>query len=107
MQTETGHQLQHLQEEVGLVSDSSRLVLTQQLQMYEGKISDEKASTMDTYFYDQPTTSLRRNQFIYPTPGDLHIFNMPEVLARSDFKASPSVFVYPGMFGNALIFTAR
>jgi UDP-glucose:glycoprotein glucosyltransferase len=52
---------------------------------------------MSTYFYDQPTTSRRRNSYLYPntTPGSLRIFNIYEVFGRTGFRVSPSTFVYP------------
>ncbi|KAF9461692.1 glycosyltransferase family 24 protein, partial [Collybia nuda] len=80
MQMEIGQQMQFLQEQV-----------------YSGKITDDLNETMSTYFYDQPTTSQRRNMYLYPTatPGSLRIFNLHEVFDRTGFRINPSSFVYP------------
>ncbi|KAF8069177.1 glycosyltransferase family 24 protein [Lyophyllum atratum] len=80
MQTELTRQMQFLQEQV-----------------YEGKITDAHNETMATFFYDQPSTGLRRNQYIYPatTPGSLRIFNLPDLFSRTGFHVAPSAFVYP------------
>ncbi|GLB42376.1 putative UDP-glucose:Glycoprotein Glucosyltransferase [Lyophyllum shimeji] len=80
MQNELTHQMQFLQQQV-----------------YEGKLTDAQNEVMATFFYDQPTTALRRNQYIYPaaTPGSPRILNLPEVFSRTNFKVAPSSFVYP------------
>lgn len=55
--------------------------------------------TMATYFYDQPSTSQRRNRYIYPASalGSLHVFKLPELFSRTGFFVSASSYVYPGM----------
>lgn len=57
--------------------------------MYSGELAEDIAEGISTYFYDLPTTSLRRNQHIYPKtgPGGLKFFNAPDFL--------PEAFVYP------------
>ncbi|KAJ7785207.1 UDP-glucose:glycoprotein glucosyltransferase-domain-containing protein [Mycena maculata] len=77
MQGEVAQQLQHLQEAV-----------------YGGKISDETTG-ISTYFYDLPTSSLRRNPYIFPPSGELKIVSVPELFARTGFRAAPATFVYP------------
>ncbi len=51
---------------------------------------------MVNYFYDLPTTSKRRNRYIYPTNslGSLKIANLPELFSRKQFKRL-SPYVYP------------
>ncbi|KAF8644943.1 hypothetical protein AX16_008171 [Volvariella volvacea WC 439] len=85
MQQEIAHQLQYLQE-----------------QFYEGKINDNHAESgkMATWFYDQPTSSPRRNKYIYPsssaTPGGgLRIFNLPELFYNTEYRSSPWSHLYP------------
>ncbi|KAG6833463.1 hypothetical protein H0H87_006830 [Tephrocybe sp. NHM501043] len=80
MQNELSKQLQFLQEKI-----------------YSGKITDEHNETLATYFYDQPTTSLRRNRYIFSSdaPGSLRIFNLPDLFARTGFRVAPSAFHYP------------
>lgn len=57
--------------------------------MYSGKLAGDIAEGISTYFYDLPTTNVRRNQHIYPGtgPGGLKFFNAPDFLAGA--------FVYP------------
>ncbi|KAJ7342428.1 glycosyltransferase family 24 protein [Mycena albidolilacea] len=78
MQTEVAVQLQHYQEA-----------------LYSGKISDETTDKISTYFYDLPTSSPRRNRYIFPAPGDLRIVSLPELFSRTRFRVTPSTFVYP------------
>ncbi|KAJ7813688.1 glycosyltransferase family 24 protein [Mycena olivaceomarginata] len=78
MQTEIAVQLQHFQEA-----------------LYSGKISDETTDKISTYFYDLPTSSPRRNRYIFPAPGDLRIVSLPELFSRTRFRITPSTFVYP------------
>ncbi|RDB27081.1 UDP-glucose:glycoprotein glucosyltransferase [Hypsizygus marmoreus] len=80
MQPELGRQLRYLQEQV-----------------YEGKIKEEDNEAMSTYFYNLPTTSLRRNRYIYPesTPGSLRIFNLPQLFSRTGYRVSSTGFIYP------------
>ncbi|KAF9447216.1 glycosyltransferase family 24 protein [Macrolepiota fuliginosa MF-IS2] len=69
LQTEAGQYMQYLQEKV-----------------YTSVISDE--TNMETYFYDLPTTSKRRNRYIVPsTPGGLKIVNVPEVMSSSELES--------------------
>ncbi|CAK5263114.1 unnamed protein product [Mycena citricolor] len=77
MQMEIAPQTQHLQEE-----------------LYNGKITEETAQHISTYFYDQPTTSLRRNKYIFPETA-VRIFNLPDTFRRTGFKDLPGSFVYP------------
>ncbi|KAG6918623.1 hypothetical protein DXG01_013034 [Tephrocybe rancida] len=86
--------LQHIQNEL------SRQLQFFQEKIYSGKITDEQEGlndTLATYFYDQPTTSLRRNRYIYPTgaPGSLRVFNLVDLFARTGFRVAPSAFLYP------------
>jgi len=50
---------------------------------------------ISTYFYDLPTSSPRRNRYIFPASGDLRIVSVPELWRRTGFRVSPSGFVYP------------
>ncbi|KAJ6626996.1 glycosyltransferase family 24 protein [Mycena sp. CBHHK59/15] len=77
MQGEIAQQLQHFQEA-----------------LYGGKISDETGS-IGTYFYDLPTSSLRRNRYIFPASGSLRVVSLPELFARSGYRTTPSTFIYP------------
>ncbi|KAG6824858.1 hypothetical protein H0H93_001453, partial [Arthromyces matolae] len=65
--------------------------------VYTGKLTDTHNDTLGTYFYDQPTTSIRRNQYIFPkdTPGSLRVYNLPTLFSRIGFQAAPATFVYP------------
>ena len=67
MQVLGGQMLQHLQERV-----------------HYGHLSEADAPRMDTYFYDLPEASARRNKYIYPIgkTGDLQIVNWLEVLKQ-------------------------
>ncbi|KAJ7057937.1 UDP-glucose:glycoprotein glucosyltransferase-domain-containing protein [Mycena amicta] len=78
MQTEIAHQLQFFQESI-----------------YAGKLTDETSDRVSTYFYDQPTTSLRRNRYIFPASGEVRVVNMPELFKRTGLRVTPSTFVYP------------
>ncbi|KAF8888622.1 UDP-glucose:glycoprotein glucosyltransferase-domain-containing protein [Infundibulicybe gibba] len=50
-----------------------------------------------TFFYDQPTSSKRRNRFVYPSSAaDLRLFNLPDVFARIGFWSQFNSFLYPG-----------
>ncbi|KAG6876468.1 hypothetical protein C0992_012845 [Termitomyces sp. T32_za158] len=66
-------------------------------QVYSGKLTEAHNDTLGTYFYDQPTTGMRRNRYIYPTdaPESLKVFNLPELFSRTRFRVSPATFVYP------------
>ncbi|KAJ7185207.1 UDP-glucose:glycoprotein glucosyltransferase-domain-containing protein [Mycena filopes] len=78
MQGEVAQQLQHFQEAV-----------------YSGKITDETTANISTYFYDLPTSSVRRNPYIFPASGDVRIFSIPALLKRTGFRVAPASFVYP------------
>ncbi|KAF7307809.1 hypothetical protein MKEN_01141000 [Mycena kentingensis (nom. inval.)] len=78
VQSEIGAQLQYFQESI-----------------YGGKITDETSGSLSTYFYDQPTTSLRRNRYIFPASGDVRVVNVPDLFKRTGFRTTPSTFVYP------------
>ncbi|KAG6885729.1 hypothetical protein C0993_010556 [Termitomyces sp. T159_Od127] len=68
-----------------------------QEQVYSGKLTEAHNDTLGTYFYDQPTTGIRRNRYIYPTdaPESLKVFNLPELFAKTRFRVTPAIFVYP------------
>ncbi|KAJ7608670.1 UDP-glucose:glycoprotein glucosyltransferase-domain-containing protein [Roridomyces roridus] len=79
MQGEIQLQLQHLQEA-----------------LYSGIITEEAAAeSIATYFYDLPTTSLRRNPYIFPKSGDIRVVDVPALFKRTGFRVAPSSFVYP------------
>ncbi|KAJ7824635.1 hypothetical protein B0H14DRAFT_2823407 [Mycena olivaceomarginata] len=50
---------------------------------YSGKISDDTTDKISTYFYDLPTNTLRRNQYIFPAPGDLRIVSLAKLFSRT------------------------
>ena len=83
MQVLGGQMLQHLQE-----------------QIHYGHLSEADAPRMDTYFYDLPEASARRNRYIYPTgkTGDLQIVNWLEVLETAGALYQKEAFLYPRMF---------
>uniref|UniRef100_A0A8H8CJL8 Glycosyltransferase family 24 protein n=1 Tax=Psilocybe cubensis TaxID=181762 RepID=A0A8H8CJL8_PSICU len=69
-----------------------------QEKVYAGVLADDaERETMSNYFYDLPTTSKRRNKYIYPAAGSksVHIVNLPEVFAKSRFRLSSSAYLYP------------
>ncbi|EJC97612.1 uncharacterized protein FOMMEDRAFT_171561 [Fomitiporia mediterranea MF3/22] len=88
LQNEMSMQIQFLQEKV-----------------YMAEISDENADTIDTYFYDLPSTDLRRNRYIFPStsskPGPLgsvsglRIVNVPEMFEKSGFAPGSGAYLYP------------
>ncbi|KAF8155695.1 UDP-glucose:glycoprotein glucosyltransferase-domain-containing protein [Crassisporium funariophilum] len=82
LQIELGQQMNFLQEKV-----------------YEGSLSDEtKGETMGTYFYDLPTTSKRRNRYIFPSNvAGLRIVNLHELFDKTGFRHSLSAasYIYP------------
>jgi hypothetical protein len=56
---------------------------------------DEEAVTIDTYFYDQPTTNLRRNPYIIPSDkqNPLNVISLSDLLEGGEpFNG----FVYSG-----------
>jgi UDP-glucose:glycoprotein glucosyltransferase len=96
MQGEIGQQLQHFQETVSKLRLSIPMhEIHDILQLYSGKISDETTAGIATYFYDLPTSSLRRNQYIFPASGALQVVDLPDLFRRSGFRVAPSTFVYP------------
>lgn len=54
---------------------------------------------MTNYFYDLPTTSKRRNPYIFPSQpqGILKIANIPALFTKIGFKL-PSSYIYPRQF---------
>lgn len=53
---------------------------------------------MSNYFYDLPTTSKRRNQYIYPSGSSpLRIFNLHDLFAQTLFSVSPASYLYPSL----------
>ncbi|THH29185.1 hypothetical protein EUX98_g5002 [Antrodiella citrinella] len=80
MQTEIGVQMQHLQEE-----------------LYGEKITEEQTAAIATYFYDQPSSLMRRNKYIFPSTktGSLKIVSLPDLHARSGLPLSGGAFAYP------------
>lgn len=71
------------------------------LQVYTGTLADGNyGETMANWFYDLPTTNLRRNSYIYPssTGGNLRIFNLLDVFGKTRFRASPATYLYSCMF---------
>ncbi|KJA25590.1 glycosyltransferase family 24 protein [Hypholoma sublateritium FD-334 SS-4] len=68
-----------------------------QEKVYTGALADGNyGETMANWFYDLPTTNLRRNSYIYPssTGGNLRIFNLPDVFGKTRFRASPATYLY-------------
>ena len=68
--------------------------------MYQGALSDEnKPEEMANYLYDMPTTSKRRNIYIYPSLSqeNLKIVNIPALFTKVGFEV-PSSYVYPREF---------
>ncbi|KAJ7078310.1 glycosyltransferase family 24 protein [Mycena belliarum] len=78
MQGEVAQQLQHFQEV-----------------LYGGKLTDETTGNIATYFYDLPTSSPRRNRYIFTAPADLRIVDAPALLRRAGYHVAPGTFVYP------------
>ncbi|KAF8905183.1 glycosyltransferase family 24 protein [Gymnopilus junonius] len=81
MQTEMSVQMNYLSEKI-----------------YSGVLSDEnKPESMSNYFYDLPTTSKRRNVYMFPPGGskDVQIVSLPEVFAKTRFRVSPQTYLYP------------
>ncbi|KAI0696066.1 glycosyltransferase family 24 protein [Cytidiella melzeri] len=83
MQVEAGQQLLHLQEKV-----------------YLGELSDDDSGRMSTYFYDLPSSSKRRNKYIFPSTtsgatGDLKIVNLMDLVEKSQFPFSSGSFLHP------------
>ncbi|KAF8812128.1 hypothetical protein BYT27DRAFT_7133469 [Phlegmacium glaucopus] len=79
-----------------------QIEFTQQLgflqeKVYGGSLSDEnKGETMETYFYDLPTTSKRRNRYTFPSDASsLSIVNLPELFAKVRLRVSSSTYIYP------------
>lgn len=68
------------------------------IKVYEGSLSDAtKGESMSNYFYDLPTSSKRRNRYIFPSnaAGSLRIVNLPELFGRARFRVSPPTYIYP------------
>ncbi|KAF9478976.1 hypothetical protein BDN70DRAFT_807681 [Pholiota conissans] len=86
--------LRHLQNEVAV-----QMGFLQE-NIYEGTLSDANhGESMSNWFYDLPTTNLRRNSYIYPsnTAANLRIFNLPELFGKTRFRASPATYLYSGL----------
>jgi hypothetical protein len=86
----------------------SRSKFTRVPQMQEGVLTDDNTQSMSNYFYDLPTTNLRRNQHIYPssTAGSLRLYNLPDVFARTGFSSASSTFLYPGSLFGFPVYTS-
>ncbi|KAF8164188.1 UDP-glucose:glycoprotein glucosyltransferase-domain-containing protein [Mycena galopus ATCC 62051] len=79
--------------------------VAQQLQYFqEARQTPEEIAApgvIENYFYDLPTSSARRNRYIFPASGpgaggaELRIVNLPEVFGRTGFRVAPGTFVYP------------
>ncbi|KAF5311086.1 hypothetical protein D9619_007791 [Psilocybe cf. subviscida] len=71
-----------------------------QEQVYSGQLTDnDRGETMSNYFYDLPTTSKRRNQYIYPSgSAALRVFNLHDLFTQTLFLASPASYLYPTEF---------
>ncbi|KAF8954770.1 hypothetical protein BDZ97DRAFT_1908037 [Flammula alnicola] len=72
--------LRHLQNELTL-----QMTYLQE-KIYEGTLSDaNKGERMSNYFYDLPTTSKRRNRYIFSSnaAGSVRILNLPEVFGKT------------------------
>jgi UDP-glucose:glycoprotein glucosyltransferase len=75
------------------------------IQVYSGEFGDTQAASIDTYWYDLPTSSLRRNKYIVPAEktNPLRVIASTELLEGTDaFRG----FVYPSAllphkFGSA------
>ncbi|PPQ69221.1 hypothetical protein CVT24_000018 [Panaeolus cyanescens] len=67
--------------------------------VYEMELTDENAGeTMSNYFYDLPTTSKRRNKYIFPTGSTAavnRIANIPEIFNQLKMESSSWTYVYP------------
>ena len=84
------------------------------VKIYLAEIGDANAETIDTYFYDLPTTSLRRNRYIFPSstqagPGvtstDLRVVNVPELFKITGFGPGTGAYLYPGMYKHISLMT--
>lgn len=64
------------------------------VQLYTGELPEESPETLSTYFYDLPTTSIRRNRHIFPSGSALRIVNLPELSSRVGIH-SYGAFNYP------------
>ncbi|KAF9051644.1 glycosyltransferase family 24 protein [Panaeolus papilionaceus] len=81
--------------------------------VYEMELTDDNhGDTMANYFYDLPTTSKRRNKYIFPSgsaAANIRIVNMPEIFNQLKLKLSSWSYVYPavkkvGISHSTLIF---
>jgi len=94
MQVEVGQQIQYLQEAVGILSIYTKASLADSgIQLYTGELSEEKANIISTYFYDLPTTALRRNRHLHPS-GALRFVDLPDLFSRVGIHSHKS-FIYP------------
>ena len=95
LQVELNKQLQHIQEEVSWIRVSLIAQVTRLQQTYTGKLTDDDASRLGTYFYDLPSTHLRRSRYIFPATGQLHISNLPELFGETGFLPENDSYIYP------------
>lgn len=64
---------------------------------------------MATYFYDLPSSSKRRNKYIYPTTtklnsvGDLRIVNLMDVYQASEFPITSGSFIHPREYDTTCV----
>ncbi|KAL5522625.1 hypothetical protein ACEPAG_8642 [Sanghuangporus baumii] len=87
LQVEMNSQIQFLQEKI-----------------YLAELGDANSETIDTYFYDLPSTNLRRNRYIFPSSSpksriggqtsNLRIVNVPELFNRTGFAPRAGAYLY-------------
>ncbi|KAL5480943.1 KRE5 [Sanghuangporus weigelae] len=87
LQVEMNSQIQFLQEKI-----------------YLAELSDANLATIDTYFYDLPSTNLRRNRYIFPSSlpksriggqtSNLRIVNVPEMFKKTGFAPRAGAYLY-------------
>ena len=82
MQIEVSQHLQHLQEKV-----------------FKGELTDEDVPRMDSYFYDLPSSSTKRNRYIHPgsQQGAVRIVNLPEIFLKVGHPVAPKACLHPGV----------
>jgi UDP-glucose:glycoprotein glucosyltransferase len=66
------------------------------IQLYTGKLSAETAGNISNYFYDLPTTAMRRNRHIYPSSSvsALRIVSLQQLYSRVGILPR-GPFIYP------------
>ena len=72
--------------------------------MYGGKLENDESIDMSVYFYDLPTTSKRRNKYVYPSPqaGSLEVFNIPGLLEDVGIDRNELQYLYPSEYWGLL-----